>query len=296
MGEKLSVFIEANVEKVNQNRVTNPIHHSRFQILEKALNDLFLKELNSDDSIFIKISPNVVKKIAMFMSGLTFRPAAIGICGETACGKSTIVQDSICVIDEFSAKCLKNQMVTRINTDDYYHDRSKEVEAAGSFAEFVKNYDLDVPEAIELCLMKEHITMLLNHQEVHLPKYDMSGSAKRFNNHRLVKPSPVVLAEGLFTLTDGVGDIFDFKIYVDIDREVQKKRFFERAKQRDLGDSAHQIYANAVEKAQVYVHPCQENADIILNGEVSREKYRQFISSMLLLIESEVEEKLKFFS
>lgn len=278
----MSVFIENSIENSKQSRVSNPIHHSRFQKLEAALNDLFLKELNSDDSIFIKVSPSVVKKIAMFLSGMTLRPAAIGICGETACGKSTIVQDSICVIQDM----LKKDAVTRINTDDYYHDRSKEVEAAGSFAEFAKNYDFDVPEAIELCLMKEHITMLLNHQEVYLPKYDMSGTTKRFHNHRLARPSSVILAEGLFTLVDGIGDIFDFKIYVDIDRNVQKKRFFERAKQRDLGDSAHQIFANAAQKAQIYVHPCMENADIILNGEISREKYKKFINSILSLIAS----------
>lgn len=279
----MAVFTSVSVENNKMSGVSNPINHSRFQNLEKALNDLFLNEMNSGDSIFIKVSPHVVKKIAMFMSGVTYRPAAIGICGETACGKSTIVQDSICVLQDV----LKKDAVTRINTDDYYHDRSKEVEAAGSFAEFAKNYDFDVPEAIELCLLKEHITMLLNRQEIYLPKYDMSGTTKRFNNHRLAKPSSVVLAEGLFTLTDGIGDIFDFKIYVDIDREVQKRRFFERAKHRDLGDSAHQIYANAVEKAQIYVHPCMENADIILNGEVSREKYRKFINSMLALIETQ---------
>lgn len=283
MGENLSVFVEVSVENSKQGRVTNPMQHSRLQKLEAALNKLFLDELNSDDSIFIKISPNVVKKITMFMSGMTYRPAAIGICGETACGKSTIVQDSLCVLTEV----LKKDAVTRINTDDYYHDRSKEVEAAGSFAEFAKNYDFDVPEAIELCLLKEHITMLLNNKEVYLPKYDMSGTTKRFHNHRLAKPSSVVLAEGLFTLTDGISDIFDFKIYVDIDREVQKKRFFERAKQRDLGDSAYQMLETAIKNAQIYVNPCMQNADIVLNGEVSREKYRQFINSLLLLIKNQ---------
>jgi len=278
----LSVFVEASVENVKQSRVTNPIQHSSFQILEKALNDLFLKELNSADSIFIKISPNVVKKIAMFMSGMAFRPAAIGICGETACGKSTIVQDSICVINEI----LHNDVVTRINTDDYYHDRSYEVEMAGSFEEFAKNYDLDVPEAIELSLMKEHILMLLNRQEVYLPKYDMSGTAKRLDNHRFAKSSSLIFAEGLYTLIDGVGDIFDFKIYVDIDRNVQKKRFFERAEQRGLGVSADKIFVNAAQKAQIHVHPCIKNADIVLNGETSREKYKKFVNSVLSLIKS----------
>ena len=33
--------------------------------------------------------------------------------------------------------------------DDYYYDRSEMVKAAGSFSEFAKNYDLDVPEAFQ---------------------------------------------------------------------------------------------------------------------------------------------------
>lgn len=281
----MTLVAEAKIKQGDLNCVSNPIHESRFQNLEKALNDLFLKELNSVDSIFVSIAPNVVKKIAMFLSGYTLRPAAIGVCGETASGKSTIVLDSINVIESFCDEFLLKDIVTRINTDDYYYDRSKEVQKAGSFAEFVKNYDLDVPEAIELSLMKEHIKALLNRQEVFLPKYDMSGTAKRINNDRIAKPSSVIIAEGLYTLVNEISDIFDFKIYVDIDKSIQKKRFFERAEQRGLGDSAHQIFENASQKASVYVYPCAGNADIVINGATSREKYKKFINAILKLTE-----------
>lgn len=277
----MAVFTSVSVENKKMNGVTNPIHESRFQKFEKSLNDLFLKELNSSDSIFVEVAPHVAKKLAMFLSGMTFRPAAIGVCGETASGKSTIVQDTICVIEEF----LQNDAVTRINTDDYYYDRSEEVKKAGSFDEFVKNYDLDIPEAIELSLMKEHVQKLLNKEEVFLPKYDMSGTAKRFDNHTLAKPSSVVIAEGLYALVADVSDIFDFKIYVDIDKSVQKKRFYERAQQRGLGASADRIYENASQKAQIYVHPCIDCADIVLNGQISREKYRDFVNSLMNLVE-----------
>jgi uridine kinase len=56
------------------------------------------------------------------------------------------------------------------------------VKKAGSFAEFAKNYDLDVPEALELELMKKHIRQLLFGDTVYLPKYDMSGTAIRKDN------------------------------------------------------------------------------------------------------------------
>lgn len=272
---------EVNVENIKLNCVSNPIYQSRFQKLEKALNDLFLKELNSADSIFIKISPDVVKKIAVFLSGMVSRPVSIGFCGETASGKSTIVLDSIKTVRKFT-KNLKNS-VTRINTDDYYYDRSEEVKLAGSFAEFTRNYDLDTPQAIELKLMKEHIQMLLNNQEVFLPKYDMSGTAKRFDSYKLAKPSPIIIAEGIYALNEEISDIFDFKIYVDVDKSVQKERFFERAKQRNLGDAAYEVFENAFQKARIYVHPCAKSADIILSGEKSRKKYCDFISSLFEL-------------
>lgn len=280
------LLTSTNVENQKPNRVSNPIYHSRFQKLEKSLNDLFLMELNSSESIFIKISPDVIKKIAMFLSGLTFRPASIGVCGETASGKSTIVMDSIAIIEEFANEFLLENVVTRLNTDDYYYDRSEEVKRAGSFSEFVKNYDLDVPDAIELSLMKKHVQALLSRQEVYLPKYDMSGTAKRFDNQTLANPSNIIIAEGLYTLVDKVADVFDFKIYVDIDKNVQEKRFFERAQQRGLGESAAKIFNNASEKAKIHIYPCAKNADIILNGEISREKYKMFVKSLVSLVES----------
>ncbi len=282
----MSKTAEINVQCVKSNCVSNSIHQSRFQKLEKTLNDLILKELNSKNSIFIKISPYVVKKIAMFMSGLALRPAAIGIAGETASGKSTIVQDSIEIINNFCQEFLLKNAVTRINTDDYYYDRSEEVRKAGSFEEFVKNYDLDSPEAIELSLMKKHVQVLLNRNEVFLPKYDMSGTAKRFEYHTLAQPSPIIIAEGLYTLLDEVADIFDFKIYVEIDKKTQKTRFFERVQQRGLGASAEKIFKNATRKALIYVKPCAENADIILNGTIPRSRYQSFVSSLLNLLES----------
>ena len=271
-------------ENSKQSGMSNPINQSRFREIEHALNELFLKELNSSEPIFIKLSPNVVQKIALFMSGLAFRPAAIGICGETASGKSTIVMDSIDTIKRFAKN--NSEMITRINTDDYYYDRSEEVKSAGSFAKFAETYDLDIPEAIELSLMKKHVEMLLERKETFLPKYDMSGTAKRYDNFVYAKPSPVIIAEGLYALNEEVSDVFDFKIYVDIDKSVQKSRFFERAKQRNLGDAAEKIFENASQKAQIYVHPCAENADIILNGETSREKYKAFIQSLLSVVES----------
>lgn len=255
------------------------------QYIEKRLNKIFFDEINSSDSIFKKVSNNAVYKMALFLSGHITRSCSIGIAGETASGKSTIAYDIINTIEAFAQEyCLEN-VITRINTDDYYYDRSEMVKAAGSFAEFAKHYDLDVPEALELELMKKHIKQLLFGDTVYLPKYDMSGTAIRRDNVTKAVPSKIIISEGLFTLTEKIADAFDFKIYVDVSHQVQKDRFYERAQARGLGDSADEVYENASSKAKIHIHPTAMKADIVLSGEADRAAYKRFINKILALAE-----------
>lgn len=253
--------------------------------VEKRLNQIFLEELNAQNSIFIKVKNSAIHRIAMFISGTLTRACSVGIAGETASGKSTIAYDIINTIEAFANEFRIKNAITRINTDDYYYDRSDMVKKAGSFAEFAKHYDLDVPQALELELMKRHIEYLLQGDAVYLPEYDMSGTAIRRDNVKLAQPAKIVISEGLFTLTEKVVDAFDFKIYVDVSHSVQKTRFYARAAERDLGDSADEVYKNASDKAKTHIHPTAARADIILSGEADRAAYRRFINKMLNLVE-----------
>ncbi|MBS4760923.1 MAG: hypothetical protein KHX03_09530 [Clostridium sp.] len=265
--------------------VSKPQDKVLLQYVEKRLNKIFFDEVNSSDSIFKKVSNNAIYKMALFLSGTITRACAIGIAGETASGKSTIAMDIIDTIKSFADEYCLDNIITRINTDDYYFDRSEMVKAAGSFAEFAKNYDLDVPEALELELMKKHIKQLLFGDTVYLPKYDMSGTAIRRDNVTKAVPSKIIISEGLFTLTEKIVDAFDFKIYVDVSHNVQKDRFYERANARGLGDSADEVYENASNKAKIYIHPTAMSADIVLSGEADRSSYKKFINNVLSLVE-----------
>ena len=257
---------------------------NHFIYIEKRLNQIFFNEMNSDNSIFRKVKSSAIQKMALFLSNNITRSCSVGIAGETASGKSTIALDIINTIQGFAEEyCIKNA-ITRINTDDYYYDRSDMVKKAGSFAEFAKHYDLDVPEALELELMKKHIKSLLFGNTVLLPEYDMSGTAIRRDNVKPAYPSKIIISEGLFTLTDKVVDAFDFKIYVDVSHDIQKERFYKRAAERDLGDSADEVYENASNKAKTHIHPTAAKADIILSGEADRAAYRKFINQILELV------------
>ena len=200
-------------------------------------------------------------------------PLTIGIVGESASGKSTITEDFISVLNKHAIS------TTRINSDDYYYDNSKAVKEPGSFANWAKDKDLDCPEAMDLNLMKQHITTLKNNNSVWLPKYDMSGTAIRIDNYTLANPSDVIISEGLFTMC--LKEAFDITIYVHIQEHVQKQRWYERAIFRNLGDSMDIMYQRAKDRALQYIIPHKDTCDIILSGEGPRPKYKQLMEQVL---------------
>lgn len=280
-----TVSREINIidEKTNK-YVSSPadILHS----VETQLFQIFEEEMHSEKSVILSYKNEAIRKLAKFMIGEIKRSASIGIAGETASGKSTITVDIIDTIEMFANIYSVGSVITRVNTDDYYYDRSEEVKKAGGIAEFAKNYDFDVPEALELDLMCKHINALQNGNSVMLPKYDMSGTTIRTDNHTLAKPSRIIISEGLFTLTEKIRGAFDFKIYVDVDRDVQKDRWFTRALERGFGDNANNVYKNANDKAEIYIRPCREQADIVLSGEAQRSGYKLFLTKILLIVEN----------
>lgn len=285
----MSNLTQELIQKTNQQQLNQytTIPNPKFERIEQNLFYIFETEMKSSDSIILDYKPEVIRKIAAFLSGKISRSASIGIAGETASGKSTITLDIIETINAFATEYDNNNVITRVNTDDYYYDRSEMVKEAGSFAEFAKHYDLDIPQALELELMNEHIKQLLSGKEVYLPKYDMSGTAIRHDNYTLAKPSGIIISEGLFTLTEKIKNAFDFKIYVDIREHIQKERFYIRAKERDLGSSADSIYNNAAQKAEIYIRPCKAHADIILSGESDRARYKHFLNKILAIVQNE---------
>lgn len=259
---------------------------ARFDFILEQLNLIFENYEKQGNPVFLYIRDGFIEKMAYFLAGCSQRPVSIGIAGESASGKSTIAFDMMECIEHFQNKYKMENIITRVNTDDYYHDRSKEVLEAGGFDKFVKNYDLDSPDALELCLMCAHIEKLKKGQSVWLPKYDMSGTAKRYDNHTVAHPGKIIVSEGLFTLTEKVKDAFDFKVFVHVDEEIQKQRWYYRAEQRGIKDSADEMYENIIAKSKRNVRPTKQHADIIINGDISRNLYKMFIVDVLDVIEN----------
>ncbi len=236
-----------------------------------------------DIPIIISFKNNAIRKLIRCFFCAKNRPVALGFAGESASGKTTIANEIIRELENFASEKNLENFITKINLDNYYYDRSKEVIAAGSFDNFVKNYDLDSPSALELDLFAKHLAQLKEGQKVMLPVYDMSGTAKRWDDKLLALPSKVLITEGLYPFTNPDA-CFDIKFYVDIDEDVQKARWYRRAKDRDLGESADRVYNNALSKAKIYIRPCKNDADFILNGEASIECYQIFIEKIMNIV------------
>ena len=94
--------------------------YNRVQAVEEKLKKIFDDELKSEGSVLVSYKPAILSKLAKYLSGHIARPASIGIAGETASGKSTITLDIIDTIKSFATEFEFENVITRVNTDDYW--------------------------------------------------------------------------------------------------------------------------------------------------------------------------------
>lgn len=253
--------------------------NSDFEVLElvekRILN--FLKEDSElEQPVVLSITPKTISKLTYFLSGLSKNPVAIGVAGETASGKSSFVYDMVDAINAIYAQMQVEETITRVNADNYYYDRSKEVKEAGGIAKFVENYDFDAPSSVDLDLLKKHIEKLIGGHDTLTPKYFLDGTAVRIDDHILCKTNPVIVSEGIFNLNAQIKDVFDFCLYVKVSPEAQRERWFRRAEERDFkGEQAEKAFASIMDKTKIHIKPTVNNADITINGEANREDYRR---------------------
>ncbi len=176
----------------------------------------------------------------------------IGIAGGTGSGKTTITRR---LLQKFSSN------VSVIYHDNYYkahNDLNYEQRS-------LLNYDC--PDAFDTELMLRDLKRLRAGEAIRCPVYDYT-----IHNHSdktvLIKPSPVVIVEGILILQDPrLCELLDIKIFVDTDADVRILRRIVRDV-RDRGRSLESVvdqYLTTVKPMhEMYVEPSKRNADIII--------------------------------
>lgn len=176
----------------------------------------------------------------------------IGIAGGTGSGKSTLTRF---VKERFGDD------VTVILHDDYYKSF-----AEIPFEQRVKlNYD--EPQAYDTELMIRDLAALKNGQAVEVPVYDYAGYI-RTEKTRLVRPTKVIIAEGLLLLSvRELCELFDISVFVDADADVRLIRRIRRdmaERGRTFDSVVNQYLATVKPMHERYVEPSKKNADLVV--------------------------------
>lgn len=181
------------------------------------------------------------------------RPILIGITGGTGSGKSTIARE---IYKKFGEQC-----IAMIEQDSYYKDQSHI-----SFEERIRtNYDH--PDAFDTPLLIEHLTKLLEGQEIYKPIYDFSLHNRKKETIK-VEPRDIIILEGILILQEvELRNLLDIKIYVDTDADVRIiRRLVRDINERGRTvDSVIDQYLNVVRPMHMqFIEPTKRYADIII--------------------------------
>lgn len=177
----------------------------------------------------------------------------IGIAGGTGSGKTTVVNKII--------NALPAGEVAVIAQDSYYKDSSHVPVEERSKINF------DEPDAIEWTLLVEHLKQLREGKTVQMPTYSYITCTRQAETIE-VKPSDVVIVEGILVLTDPVlRKMMDIKVFVDADADDRLIRVIARDC-IERGRTPQMVidrYEDVLKPMHLqHIEPCKRFADLIV--------------------------------
>lgn len=179
----------------------------------------------------------------------------VGIAGGTGSGKTTVVGKIM--------KVLPEEQVVVIPQDAYYKDNGHLP------LQERQKINFDHPDSVEFTLLISHLKELKKGNPVNMPIYSYL-TCLRSPDSVLIKPSMVVLIEGILILCDsGLRDMLDIKVFVDADADDRLGRVI----QRDIEERGRNVqmvlerYHKTVKPSHLqFIEPSKRYADIIIPG------------------------------
>jgi uridine kinase len=180
------------------------------------------------------------------------KPFVIGVAGGSGSGKSTVTREVLASIGQ--------EMAAVVMQDDYYLDQSH----LSPEERYKTNYDH--PQAFDWPLMKQQVQTLCRGEPIEMPVYDFTLH-NRSSQTITVKPAPVIVIEGLFTLFDSkLREMMSLKIFVDTAADVRFIRRLERdiAERGRSTESVIKQYLDTVRPMhKQFIEPTKRHADVI---------------------------------
>ena len=241
--------------------------------LQTKFKQILQYDKKTQTPIFKEINPNFISKFSRRLIENPHKKFLIGVSGESASGKTTI-----CKQIKKTSNDLKFPL-EYLSIDNYFNDISDLIKKYGTFDALRDNgYDVDSPESFQLELLKEDLTKLSNGKDIKAPEYLINGTGISVPNSIPIKSEKFILVEGMAAMYKDIKDLFDVKIYIDIDPKIQKKWFMERAAKRNQDqENALKHWKYVGDAAEKYIRPAKGDAYIIINCSSSLGYFSQII-------------------
>ena len=241
--------------------------------LQTKFKQILQYDKKTEKPIFKEINPNFISKFSRRLIENPQKKFLIGVTGESASGKTTICKQIKKTSSELQFP------LEFLSIDNYFNDISDLIKKYGSFDALRDNgYDVDSPESFQLELLKEDLTKLSNGESIKAPEYLINGTGISVPNSIPISSEKFILVEGMAAMYKDIRDLFDVKIYIDIDPKIQKKWFMARAEKRNQDAANAEKHWNYVcAAAEKYIRPSMHDADIIINGASSLDYFSQII-------------------
>lgn len=182
----------------------------------------------------------------------------IGIAGGSGSGKTTFAH-------KLMPKTHHN--IGLLHMDSYYlplNDIPQELNKDG------KSTNFDHPKAFDWSLLKTHLKLLKQGQEIPVPDYDFKTSS-RMSTTTLMSPCKVCLFEGIFALMDEeIRNLLDIKVYLHVEADIRFTRRLHRDTQernRTVNSVIEQYYATVRPMHKEFLEPQKQYADFIVGEE-----------------------------
>ena len=245
------------------------LNTERVYKLNKAVKENKIKDIiMMDEALHEKKIANIADKIAQ-RKGIKM----ILIAGPSSSGKTTFAQ-------RLGIQLLLNGLKpVTISVDNYFVERCDNPKTEDG------EYDFECIEAIDTELLNDHLTKLLNGEEIELPEFDFKVGTKRYNGNKMkLAEDEILVMEGIHCLNDKLTSKIPqeqkYKIYIsaltvlNMDRYNRISTTDTRLVRRIVRDYQFRGYSakdtidtwpkvNKGEQQNIF--PFQESADSIFN-------------------------------
>lgn len=180
----------------------------------------------------------------------------ISICGGSGSGKTTFTDKVRQVVKE---------EISVVHMDSYYLPKlPKELQTSNGQPNF------DHPAAFDWKLLTSHLGALKKGKSIESPMYDFKKNS-RLKKFKVIKPSKVVLFEGIFSLYDEeIRKLSDITAFLHVEADIRFIRRLHRdveERGRSLDSVITQYYETVRPMYQKYLDPQRQFADFIVGEE-----------------------------